>query len=36
MTQHDTVNFDILWSIVQQDLPPLAAELEKVIPQSPP
>ena len=29
---YDTVNFDILWAIVQQDLPPLAAELEKVIP----
>jgi len=28
---YDEVNFDILWAIVQQDLPPLVAELEKII-----
>jgi len=27
----DEVNFDILWAIVQQDLPPLVAELEKIV-----
>ncbi len=29
---YDTVNFDIVWAIVQQDLPPLVAELEKILP----
>jgi len=28
---YDDVNFDILWTIVQDDLPPLVAELEKVV-----
>jgi len=28
---YDTVNFDILWSIVQRDLPPLLAELERTL-----
>ena len=27
---YDNVDFDILWEIVTQDLPPLIAELEKV------
>jgi len=26
------VDFDILWQIVIQDLPPLIAELEKIVP----
>ena len=25
------VNFDILWAIVRDDLPPLVAELEKIV-----
>jgi uncharacterized protein with HEPN domain len=28
---YDQVNFDILWAIVQHDLPPLVAELEKML-----
>jgi uncharacterized protein with HEPN domain len=28
---YDTVNFDILWAIVQHDLPPLVAELERAL-----
>ena len=28
---YDQVNFDILWEIVQDDLPPLIDELEKII-----
>lgn len=28
---YDDVNFDVLWTIVQQDLPPLIAELERVL-----
>lgn len=28
---YDQVNFDILWAIVQQDLPPLVAELERIL-----
>jgi uncharacterized protein with HEPN domain len=28
---YDTVNFDILWSIVQEDLPRMVAELEKTL-----
>ena len=28
---YDNVDFDILWEIVTQDLPPLIAELEKII-----
>ena len=30
---YDVVNFDILWEIVQDDLPPLVAELERVLGQ---
>ena len=30
---YDTVNFDILWTIVQHDLPPLIAQLEAIIEQ---
>jgi uncharacterized protein with HEPN domain len=28
---YDTVNFDILWTIIQHDLPPLIAQLEAII-----
>ena len=28
---YDTVNFDILWTIVQDDLPPLIEQLEAII-----
>jgi len=28
---YDSVDFDILWQIVTRDLPPLVAELEKVV-----
>ena len=28
---YDTVNFDMLWAIVQRDLPPLLDELEKTL-----
>jgi len=28
---YDIVNFDILWQIIQADLPPLIAELERII-----
>jgi len=28
---YDNVDFDILWQIVTQDLPPLIAELEKIL-----
>ena len=31
---YDVVNFDILWTIVQDDLPPLVAELERVLGQA--
>jgi hypothetical protein len=27
---YDNVDFDVLWEIVTQDLPPLVAELEKI------
>ena len=30
---YDTVNFDILWTIVHDDLPPLIAALENIIRQ---
>ncbi len=29
---YDQVNFDLLWEIVQNDLPPLITELEKMLP----
>jgi uncharacterized protein with HEPN domain len=29
---YDEVDFDILWAILQDDLPPLIAELEKIAP----
>jgi uncharacterized protein with HEPN domain len=29
---YDEVNFDILWAIVKNDLPPLIAELRKALP----
>ena len=32
---YDMVNFDILWEIVQDDLPPLVAEIERVLGQAP-
>ena len=28
---YDRVDFDILWQIVTRDLPPLVAELEKIL-----
>jgi uncharacterized protein with HEPN domain len=28
---YDNVDFDILWEIVTKDLPPLIAELEKIL-----
>jgi len=31
---YDAVDFDILWQIVTQDLPPLIAMLETIIPES--
>ena len=30
---YDVVDFDLLWEIVQDDLPPLVAELERVLGQ---
>lgn len=30
---YDEVDFDVLWAILQDDLPPLIAELEKIVPQ---
>jgi uncharacterized protein with HEPN domain len=27
---YDNVDFDVLWEIVTQDLPPLVAELKKI------
>ena len=32
---YDNVDFDILWEIVTQDLPPLIAELEKIFSPTP-
>ena len=32
---YDNVDFDILWEIVTQDLPPLIAELENILSSSP-
>ena len=28
---YDTINFDILWTIIQDDLPPLIGQLEAII-----
>ena len=28
---YDTVNFDILWTIIQEDLPPLIEKLEAIV-----
>ena len=28
---YDTVNFDILWTIIQKDLPPLIKQLEAIV-----
>ena len=33
---YDNVDFDILWEIVTQDLPPLVAELERILSLTPP
>lgn len=33
---YDTVDFDILWQIVTQDLPPLIDALEKIVPPEDP
>lgn len=32
---YDNVDFDILWEIITQDLPPLIAELEKILSSTP-
>ncbi len=32
---YDSVDFDILWQIVSQDLPPLIAALETIVPPTP-
>lgn len=32
---YDQVNFDILWAILRDDLPPLVAQLERVLDQEP-
>ena len=32
---YDNVNFDMLWRIVQVDLPPLITQLEKILGESP-
>jgi uncharacterized protein with HEPN domain len=32
---YDSVDFDILWEIVTQDLPPLIAELERILTSGP-
>jgi uncharacterized protein with HEPN domain len=32
---YDNVDFDILWEIVTQDLPPLIAELERILSSEP-
>ncbi|TET32276.1 MAG: DUF86 domain-containing protein [Planctomycetota bacterium] len=29
---YDSVDFDILWAILQKDIPPLIAALEKIVP----
>ena len=28
---YDTVNFDILWTIIQEDLPPLIEQLQRIV-----
>lgn len=33
---YDQVDFDILWQIITQDLPPLVAELEQIVPSETP
>ena len=33
---YDNVDFDILWEIVTRDLPPLIAELERILAAKPP
>jgi len=32
---YDTINLDIVWEIATQDLPPLIAELEKILEKEP-
>ncbi|OGP60574.1 MAG: hypothetical protein A2V67_15320 [Deltaproteobacteria bacterium RBG_13_61_14] len=32
---YDTINLDIVWEIANQDLPPLIAELEKILEKEP-
>jgi uncharacterized protein with HEPN domain len=32
---YDIVDYDIVWSTVSQDLPPLIAELEKILSRGP-
>lgn len=31
--EYDNVDFDILWQILNQDLPPLVRELERIVPE---
>jgi uncharacterized protein with HEPN domain len=33
--EYDNVDFDILWQILNQDLPPLVRELERIVPEEP-
>ena len=33
---YDTVDFDILWQVLTADLPPLIAQLEKIVPPKEP
>ena len=33
---YDIIEFNVLWQIVTEDLPPLVAALEKIVPPEPP
>jgi uncharacterized protein with HEPN domain len=33
---YDKIDFDVLWRTVTEDLPPLVAALEKIVPPEPP
>ncbi len=33
---YDKIDFDVLWQTVTEDLPPLVAALEKIVPPEPP
>jgi uncharacterized protein with HEPN domain len=30
--EYDAIEFDVIWDILKDDLPPLIAELEKIVP----